>query len=100
MQSITFINLIFLPNIAQLEPHGIVHPAKSSYCTSFLSLQVSDSILSSLERLGVVLFSNFTRLAKGPKLLCCKALVHMLLNLAGKGPVIRRFLSELGELRR
>ncbi|XP_067044034.1 DNA-dependent protein kinase catalytic subunit-like isoform X2 [Acropora muricata] len=57
--------------------------------------EVSDSILSSLERLGVVLFSNFTRLAKGPKLLCCKALVHMLLNLAGKGPVIRRFLSEL-----
>ncbi|XP_068717854.1 DNA-dependent protein kinase catalytic subunit-like isoform X1 [Montipora capricornis] len=77
---------------------------KVQYLPSFLEAlscivqeldEVSDSILSSLERLVVVLFNNFTRLAKGSKFLCCKALVRLLFNLSTKGPYIRRFLSEV-----
>ena len=59
-------------------------------------VQISDSILASLERLVVVLFNNFTRLAKGFKFLCCKSIVRMLFNLSSKGAILRSFLSEVG----
>lgn len=75
VKSITIINTIFFQN---------------------LSVQISDSVLASLERLVVVLFNNFTRLAKGSKFLCCKAVVRVLFNLSSKGAVLRRFLSEVG----
>lgn len=75
VKSITVINTIFFQN---------------------LSVQISDSVLASLERLVVVLFNNFTRLAKGSKFLCCKAVVRVLFNLSSKGAVLRRFLSEVG----
>ena len=62
----------------------------------FHNVQISDSVLVSLEKLVVVLFNNFTRLGKGSRFLCCKALVRVLFNLSWKGAVLRKFLSEVG----
>lgn len=63
-----------------------------------LCLQLSESFLSSLERLVVVLVDHYPRLkpsSLGP--LCHKVILLVLVALAEKGPTLQPFVSHVGQ---
>ena len=61
-------------------------------------LQLSESFVSFLERLVVVLVEHYPRLAPssmGP--VCHKVILLVLIALAGKGPILQSFVSHVGQ---
>ena len=60
-------------------------------------LQLSESFLTSLERLVVVLVEHYPRLAPKMGPLCHKATLMVFIALAERGPTLQSFVSHVGQ---